>query len=111
MNDNSLIESINSLRDQIEINNKLLLGESNNSQEPHNIWYFTRRYIQEVLEASAGLLVVKLILKKEFAIYDFIRIAMIVGFITLLIEEYNKNYASELKGGIYFTLGSIAFSG
>jgi hypothetical protein len=110
MNDESLREAINSLRDQIEINNKLLLGDTS-QKEPHNIWYFMRRYIQEVLEASAGLFVVKIILKKEFSLEDFLRIALVVGLITLIIEEYNKNYATELKGGIYFTLGSIAFSG
>lgn len=110
--EDSLLESINRLRDQIEINNKLLLGEvSGNQKEPHDIWYFMRRYIQEVLEASAGLFVVKIILKKEFSLEDFLRIALVVGLITLIIEEYNKNYATELKGGIYFTLGSIAFSG
>lgn len=109
MND-SFIEAINSLRDQIEINNKLLLGEQS-QEEPHDIWYFMRRYIQEVLEAAAGLFVVKIILKKEFSLEDFLRISLVVGLITLIIEEYNKNYATELKGGIYFTLGSIAFSG
>jgi hypothetical protein len=72
--------------------------------------YFIKRYIQEVIEASFGLLIVIFILKKQFTLIDFTQVVSIIGFITLILEEYNVEYLNNFKQGIHFTLGSLAFN-
>jgi hypothetical protein len=77
----------------------------------HDIIYFIKRYIQEILEASFGLLVVMFILKKSFDWLDFFKIVSVIGFVTLILEEYNMEAASNFKQGIYFTIGAVAYGG
>ena len=88
--------------------NKLLIEDKQHPIE-HNLTYYIKRYIQEIIEASFGLLVVMFIMKKSFNWSDLLKIAGIVGIITLILEEYNIDAANNFKQGIYTTLGSIPF--
>lgn len=111
----SLKEEINSLKQEIEKNNKIVEQKTNNEKElsnvKHDVVYFIRRYIQEVLEASFGLFAVMLITKREFELNELIKIACIIGFVTLILEEYNLNYSENFKQGMHFTIGAAAFGG
>lgn len=102
-----LIDSIKNLTIQLEKNNTCTNPDKS---EPHNLYYYIKRYIQEILEASFGLIMVMFILKKNFNILDFISIVCIIGLITLILEEYNIEYLHNFKEGILFTIGSLAFS-
>lgn len=73
----------------------------------HDLNYYIKRYIQEIGEALVGLFVVILITKNKFALKEIIRISMILGFVTLILEEYNIEYANNVKQGIYFTMGAM----
>ena len=101
-----LINAINKLTTQLEQNNNKHIKSSRN----HDIYYYIKRYIQEVMEASFGLLSVTLITSKKFVFYDFIKIVLIIGLITLLLEEYNMSAAENFKQGIQFTMGSTFLS-
>jgi hypothetical protein len=85
-----------------------------NKQKPeaieHDFTYLIKRYIQEFIEAVIGLFIVTLILRKQFSTFDFIRIASIIAVATLIMEEYNTEYADNMKQGICFTIGANAFS-
>lgn len=111
--DKELIKSINNLKEEIEKNNKILQKSEvkNIVVEKHDIIYYTKRYIQEIIEASFGLFAVMLITKREFTIKEIIKIACIIGFITLILEEYNLEYSNNFKQGIHFTMGAVALGG
>lgn len=104
-----LIEAIKKLTMQLELQNQQTIKSTVNINK--NASYYISRYIQEIVEASFGLLVVMFIMKKEFSWPDFSKIACIVGIVTLILEEYNANAADNFKQGIYFTIGAVAFSG
>lgn len=107
-----LIEVIKKLTIEVEKNNKCLADNNiKKDDNEHNIKYFIKRYIQEVIEAALGLTAVMLITKKSFETKDFIKIVCIIGFITLILEEYNMEYSSNFKQGIHFTMGAVAFGG
>lgn len=104
-----LINSIKNLTIQIEKNNKITY-KKDDKQKAHDFYYYIKRYIQEIIEASIGLIVVIFLLKKKFTLFDFSKIVFIIGFITLILEEYNVEYLNNFKQGIHFTLGSLAFN-
>lgn len=115
MNDNNnreLITAINKLTEQLEKTNKEKEPkELQNVKIKHDFYYFVRRYIQEVFEASFGLFAVMLITKREFELKELIKIACIIGFVTLILEEYNLDYSDNFKQGMHFTIGAAAFGG
>lgn len=105
-----LIDSIKKLTVQIQKNNENSTENIKKNTRPHTFSYYIKRYIQEILEASFGLIMVIFILKKEFSLLDFIKITSIIALITLILEEYNIEYLNNFKQGIHFTLGSLAFT-
>lgn len=106
-----LIDAIKELTKEVEKNNKLKVERDDNyTSDKHDIKYFIKRYIQEVIEASLGLFAVMLITKREFKAEEYIKIASIIGLITLILEEYNVDYSNNFKQGIHFTMGAVAFS-
>jgi len=107
---NELIDSIKKLTQVIEKNNSSITDVPPKQLHNKTFIYIIKRYIQEVFEASLGLIVVILMLKKKFDLYDFSRIVLLIGFVTLILEEYNVEYLNNFKQGIHFTLGSIAFN-
>lgn len=105
---NELIDVIKKLTKEIEKNNSCLSKDK--KIEKHDVLYYIKRYIQEVLEASLGLLAVMYITKREFVLNDFLKIVSIIGLMTLILEEYNISAAQNFKQGIHFTMGASAFN-
>ena len=68
--------------------------------------YYIRRYIQEVLEASIAILIVIYVFKKPFELNEVARMSLIIGAVTLVLEEYDKEYVLNIKQGILFTIGA-----
>jgi hypothetical protein len=112
MDQSELIDAIKKLTKEIEKNNSSIISTHEETVfKKRDFLYFLKRYIQEILEAMMGLLAVMLILKREFVFYEFLKVAMIIGSVTLILEEYNMAAADTFKQGIYFTIGAVAFSG
>ena len=103
-----LINTIKNLTVEVQHNNKLLSKDT--QLVKNDIFYYIKRYIQEFIEACIGLLFVTFIMKKSFILSDLIKIASIVGIVTLILEEYNLALASQFKQGIYSALGSVTFN-
>lgn len=108
MEQERLLNAIERLSENIE---KMNVNTGKKKEHEYSIKYYFFRYIQEIFEASIGLIVVVLLTKKQFSIQDFIRIVCIIGGVTLILEEYNLEYSDNIRQGIYFTIGAVAFSG
>lgn len=73
-----------------------------------NVHYYLKRYLQELLEACIGLFVIGLVSQKPFDFKMFARNASILAFATLILEEYNPNFAGNVRQGLAFTVGASA---
>lgn len=81
------------------------------NKDNHDIKYYIKRYINELIEAFIALLVVYLLSpNKNIDTNLFIRNIFIFAFVTLLVEEYNPEYSSNIKQGMTFTIGSNLLS-
>lgn len=98
--DQNTLNSINEYKKNQEL-------KKNNSL----IMYYIKRYIQEVFEAAMALIVLLLITKKNFTFNDMVRVSCIFGLVTLILEEYNQGYLSNMKQGFHFTIGASALMG
>lgn len=103
-----LIHEIKKLKDEIKRQNDENIKV--NIIPDKNLKYYLKRYIQEVFEATISVLVFMFTLKKQFTLPEFTRIVFLIGFVTLILEEYNHEFFSEFKQGIHFTLGANAFT-
>jgi hypothetical protein len=63
------------------------------------IVYYIKRYIFEVLEATIALSVLFYFKNGKFQLN--LKMALIIGLITLILEEYNPNFSSNVKSGIF----------
>jgi hypothetical protein len=106
--DKELLDSIKKLTNEIQINNSLLTKDTQLIE--HNMTYYIKRFIQEIIEASIGLLFVIITLKKSFSGLEFFKITGTIGFITLILEEYNVSSSNNFKQGIYSNIGSGFFN-
>lgn len=61
--------------------------------------YYIKRYIIEVLEATIALAI--LFYFKNGKIQINLKMALIIGLVTLILEEYNPKFSSNIKGGIF----------
>ena len=68
-------------------------------------------YIQEVLEAFVAILIIRIAIDKSVDLYRIILVSLVIGFVTMILENYNSTFNSNLKQGITFTVGSQMISG
>lgn len=106
--DKELIDSIKKLTIEMQINNSLLSKETQPIES--DMTYYIKRYIQEIIEASFGLFIVMITMKKSFSMLEFFKITGIIGLITLILEEYNKQSANNFKQGLYSNISSGIFN-
>ena len=78
----------------------------NKDKKKRSIYYFIYRYIQEFLEAFIGLIIIYLFTQKEINYKSLMKTSLILGSITLVLEEYNPNFNSNIKQGMSFTVGA-----
>lgn len=78
----------------------------NNKKQNKSAYYFLYRYIQEFLEAFIGLIIVYLFTQKQINWIILFKTSGLLGFITLILEEYNPNFNSNVKQGMSFTVGA-----
>lgn len=72
--------------------------------------YYGKRYAQEVSEALLALSIVKLISKQKYLnieeLSKLIKLSLLVGFITLILEEINPQIKDSVKQGLTAGVGS-----
>lgn len=71
-----------------------------------SVYYFVKRYIQEFLEAFIGLIIIYIFTQKEINYQSLLKTSGLLGFITLILEDYNPNFNSNIKQGMSFTVGA-----
>jgi hypothetical protein len=108
--DKELLDSIKKLTNEIQINNSLLTKNKDTQLIEHDMTYYIKRFIQEIMEASIGLLFVMITLNKSFSGLEFFKITGTIGFITLILEEYNTSSSNNFKQGIFSNIGSGFFN-
>ena len=68
-------------------------------------------YIQEVLEAFIAILIIRIAVDKGIDFYKIMLVSLAIGFLTMVLENYNSTFNSNIKQGITFTAGSEMISG
>jgi hypothetical protein len=68
-------------------------------------------YIQEVFEAFIAILIIRIAVDKSVDFYKIILVSLVIGFVTMILENYNSTFNSNIKQGITFTAGSQMISG
>lgn len=80
------------------------------NKEKKHYSYYIKRYLFEVLEAFVALSVLHY-MKYNKITMTTLKMALGVGLITLILEEYNSNFSSNIKSGMTFTVGSSMVGG
>jgi hypothetical protein len=80
-------------------------------EEDKNLKYYSWRFLQELFEASAMILVINTIIPTSNSKGDVnwkgtLRSIFLVACITFILEEYDPEVKSQVKSGMTFTLGS-----
>jgi len=68
-------------------------------------------YIQEVFEAFIAILIIRIAVDKSVDFYKIILVSLVIGFVTMILENYNSTFNSNIKQGITFTAGSQMIAG
>ncbi len=72
-----------------------------------NYQYYTFRYIQEVIEAFIAYSLFSILTdKKDTDIKKILFMSLFIGFLTLLLEEYDPSYKNTIKNGMLVGIGS-----
>lgn len=72
-----------------------------------NYTYYTFRYIQEVIEAFIAYSLFSILTdKKDNDIKKILFMSFFIGFLTLLLEEYDPSYKNTIKNGMLVGIGS-----
>lgn len=66
--------------------------------------YIITRYIQEFLEAFIAYSLVNYMKNNTFDVYTNVSMGISIGLITLVLEEYNRDYSKSVKNGMLIGL-------
>ena len=79
----------------------------NENSYHEGVKYYFLRYINEVLESLIAYSIYSIINEgSRINVNKIIGMSMIIGLITLVLEEYNPIYKNTIKSGILMTIGS-----
>jgi hypothetical protein len=93
----------------VEFINSLITSIRDIDKNSINKWM--RIYIQEVFEAFIAILIIRIAVDKSVDFYRIILVSLVIGFVTMVLENYNSTFNSNIKQGITFTAGSQMISG
>ena len=68
--------------------------------------YYAKRYIQEVFEAFISIMLIRYAMGKDLPMTALIKASLLIGLVTLLLEEYNPSFKENIVQGITFSVGS-----
>jgi hypothetical protein len=63
-------------------------------------------YLNECFEAFIAIVIIRVAIDKGFDFTKIIQASLLIGFLTFLLEYYNKDLKGNIKQGITFTAGS-----
>lgn len=71
------------------------------------VQYLSTRYIQEVMEAFVAYSLYSILSdKKDVNFSKIMFMSFFIGFLTLIIEEYDTSYKNIIKNGMLVSVGS-----
>lgn len=82
-----------------------------NTVSKRDLKYFLRRYVQEFIEAFIGLFIINVFTKKPIEYKSLFKTSLLLGLITLILEEYNPAFNSNVKQGMSFSVGASLIGG
>lgn len=71
-----------------------------------NFFYYIKRYFFEFLEALVALTILNYFKNGSINTFENMKLASGIGIITLILEEYNPDFSSNIKSGISFSVGT-----
>ncbi len=72
-----------------------------------NYNYYIFRYIQEVIEAFIAYSLFNILSKnKDTDLQKILFMSFFIGFLTLILEEYDPSYKNTIKNGMLVGIGS-----
>lgn len=92
----------------------ILLNETKNKMEGKEIFgvkikeprYYYKRYAQEVFEAFISVMLIRYAMGKGIPMVPLVKASFAIGFVTLLLEEYNHDFKENIVQGITFSVGA-----
>jgi hypothetical protein len=63
-------------------------------------------YLNECFEAFIAIVIIRIAIDKSINMIQIIQASLMIGFLTFLLEHYNKDLKGNIKQGITFTAGS-----
>ena len=68
--------------------------------------YYAKRYIQEVFEAFVSIMLIRYAMGKDLPMTALIKASLIIGLVTLSLEEYNHDFKENIVQGLTFSVGA-----
>lgn len=75
-------------------------------EQNKDFFYYIKRYFFEFIEALVALTILNYFKDGKVNMESNIKLSLGIGVITLILEEYNPNFSSNIKSGMSFTVGS-----
>jgi len=72
-----------------------------------DIKYYFQRYLNEITEASVLIVIIKLSTNNPIDIKEVLLYSIIIGIITLILEEYNQSIYNRVKTGMQTSIGAV----
>jgi len=69
--------------------------------------YYLQRYFNEVCEAILLIIIIKISTNNKLILNEILLYSILIGVITLSLEEYNENIYSRVKGGMQASIGTV----
>ena len=79
--------------------------------DENTIHKFFIMYMDEFFQIFVAILIIRIAMDKNIDFYKILLISAIIAFVTLMLENYNSEFNSNIKQGITFTAGSQMISG
>lgn len=77
--------------------------------EKNKVLYYVKRYLQEILEAFIAYSIYNLLKEKTYNIYKMLKVSLIIGAVTLFLEEYNEDYKKNIKNGLITSISTSVY--
>lgn len=70
------------------------------------VYYYFKRYSQEIVESFVAFTVYNFLIHRKFDLKKSSYMGLGLGFVTLILEEYDHSYKELFKNGIIMAIGS-----
>ena len=81
------------------------------TQSKRPLKHHIKRWINEVLEAVISICIITYFGKREFDTTTIIKLSLLVGTLTFILETWNEDLKNNVKSGMLFTSGASILNG